>query len=134
MPSRSFVKWVDGKPTFDTERFERIFRKQRYKRFVFKPVDGRGGDGIGIGPKMKARDVKALKARILRDPLAYVYEPYLSLSVLDDHLVDVRPLAMVSPNNIVVSPTPFCRGVPVDGDGLVNISMNGSVFAAMVVR
>lgn len=38
-----------------------------------------------------------------------------------------------NPGSVVVSPTPWGRGVPIDGDGKVNLSQKGKEFAVVVV-
>jgi uncharacterized circularly permuted ATP-grasp superfamily protein len=117
----------------DSAALDRATNDGAYKRHVFKIVDGRGGVGIYIGPKMKAHEVQELKKKIRREPSRYVAEPFMSLSRLDGNIVDLRLLSVVDPEQVTVTPTPWGRGVPLEGDGKVNLSQRGREFAVVVV-
>lgn len=118
----------------DPAQFEKLLGGEAYKNYVFKVVDGRGGEGVSIGPKMTQAEVKALRERIQKVPAAYVAEPYTPLSQLQGNIVDLRLLTNVTPDRVLISPTPWGRGVPVTGDGKVNLHQKGSEFAVVVVE
>jgi uncharacterized circularly permuted ATP-grasp superfamily protein len=135
IPVHRFTKRTkDGLEVVDDSAVKKLFDDEAYKSYVFKVVDGRGGKGVYIGPKMKKAEVPMLVSRIRSEPERYVAEPFTPLSTLDGHIVDLRLISMVDPNEVVVSPTPWGRGVPVDGDGKVNLSQKGKEFAVVVVE
>lgn len=122
----------DGKPVLDGPKLERMFADQDYQRHVFKRVTGRAGDGVFIGPKLTPEAAADLAAQIAAEPEAFTAEPFKQLSTHDGHIVDVRVLANAMPGEIVIGPTPLCRGAPLDGSGKVNVAQNGTVFSTYV--
>ncbi|MFO0722593.1 MAG: circularly permuted type 2 ATP-grasp protein [Myxococcota bacterium] len=131
--TRFTARTKEGLEVLDEEKVHALFDGEAYKKHVFKVVDGRGGKGIYIGPKMKEEEVAPLIQEISADPTHFVAEPYTQLSTLAGHIVDLRLISTVDPETVVVSPTPWGRGVPVDGDGKVNLSQKGKEFAVVVV-
>ncbi|MCC7384257.1 MAG: circularly permuted type 2 ATP-grasp protein [Deltaproteobacteria bacterium] len=123
----------DGLEILDEATLHQLFDGDAYRAHVFKVVDGRGGKGIYIGPKMKPEEVPPLVSEIREDPTHYVAEPFTPLSTLAGHIVDLRLISTVDPGDVVVSPTPWSRGVPIDGDGKVNLSQKGKEFGVVVV-
>jgi uncharacterized circularly permuted ATP-grasp superfamily protein len=106
----------------------------RHVDWVFKIVDGRGGKGIYIGPKMSEEERIELIEQIRKDPGRWTSEPYTTPSTLAGQIVDLRLLAQVSEDQVVVSPTPWSRGVGIDGNGKVNLSDAGHELPVVVVK
>lgn len=131
--TRFTARTKEGLEVLDDKELHALFDGEAYKKHVFKVVDGRGGKGIYIGPKMKPEEIEPLMNEIKADPTHYVAEPYTQLSTLAGHIVDLRLISTVDPGSVVVSPTPWGRGVPIDGDGKVNLSQKGKEFAVVVV-
>ena len=78
---------------------------------VVKEVHGSGGYGMLIGPTASAREIASFKRKLQSNPYNYVAQPTLSLSTvpiltkagLAPRHVDLRPVALVSPDEIKVT-------------------------------
>lgn len=127
------VREVSGEVRLDEDLLHRVLDDGAHRDWVFKVVDGRGGKGVYIGPKMSEEDRQELLAQIRSDPSRWVVEPYTTPSTLSGHIVDLRMVSQVTPDGVIVSPTPWGRGVPIEGDGKVNLSQAGREFAVAVV-
>lgn len=123
---------ANGEEIRDEAAIERLLGGEAYKEHVFKAVAGRGGSGVYIGPKMTPAEVDELRAKIRAEPSLFVAEPFKQLSTLDGHIVDLRLLSQIGPKDSVIASTPWGRGVPLGGDGKVNLSRNGKEFAVFV--
>lgn len=135
VPVHRFTKRdAHGREQLDEAALHALFDDDAYKNYVFKIVNGRGGDGVHIGPKIASESVPELMEKIRRDASHYIAEPYKHLSTLDGHIVDLRFIAAVDPDRVEVSSTPWGRGVPVDGDGKVNIGQHGKEFTVLVIE
>ncbi len=95
------------------------------ENFVAKPVGGRGGDDMYIGPKLDAAGVEEAISRMQANPGNYIVQEFRHLSVLGNYIVDARMHSWVSSAGSVVSWVPWGRGLPIDGDGKVNLSAKG---------
>ena len=82
---------------------------------VIKRVDGRGGDAVWVGPMISAEEFVEVRAQIRNEPNAFLVQKYIALSRLDGQLTDLRNLASVTRDSIVVSKTLWARGVPAEG-------------------
>jgi len=102
--------------------------------YVIKRVDGRGGDGIWVGPKISEKQWREAEAAVRAAPDRYLAQRYTPLSVLDDMIVDLRMISVVSPKGVFVSPTPWARGIPQAGDGKVNLSKAGVEVPVVVLQ
>lgn len=122
-----------GQEILDPGTLAALLDDGAHARWVFKASRGRGGKGVYIGPKMTPEEVTELRARIAVDPGGWIAEPFKRLSTLDGHLVDLRLVATIDGERATVAQTPWGRGVPVDGDGKVNLSQNGKEFAVVTV-
>ena len=72
---------------------------------------------------------------MISEPNAFIVQKYLSLSQLDEQLVDLRVLSSVNMHEIVISETFWGRGVPAaTSNGKVNISDQGFEFAICVSK
>ncbi|MGQ0505586.1 MAG: circularly permuted type 2 ATP-grasp protein [Myxococcaceae bacterium] len=133
IPVHSFVKTVNGETVLDETQFSRFLEGAAYKENVFKIVNGRGGKGVYIGPKMSAKDVQELRELIRANPSMYVVEPFIPISRHDGKVVDLRMISAVTEDGVIVANPPWCRGVPqFSGNGKVNISDRGVEIAAVV--
>lgn len=124
---------ADGRPVLDEGRLRKIFEGENWRHYVIKVVDGRGGEGVYVGPKLKQEEIPAILEKIRAHPESYIAQPYTHLSVVDDRIVDLRMITEVAPKSVYVSTTPWGRGLPLSGDGKVNLSKSGREFAVVVV-
>lgn len=128
VPSRSFLK--NGE--VDKKLMEEVFSHQN--QYVIKVVDGRGGDGIWVGPNVSASDFEKAKKYIIESPERYRAQEFKHLSVLGDKLVDLRGVSFVHPEGVDVSETLWGRSVSIKGDGKANISAHGMESPVVVVN
>ncbi|MCB0350714.1 MAG: circularly permuted type 2 ATP-grasp protein [Bdellovibrionales bacterium] len=101
-------------------------------QYVIKTVDGRGGDGVWVGPKLTENKIMAMAKLIRKSPHSFIVQKYTPLSTLNDLIVDLRILSLVSDDDVYVSDTPWGRGLPKKGDGKVNLSSNGREITVLV--
>jgi len=133
IPTRTFFSVKkDGTIAADTRALNQAFKDGKFRKYVFKTVDGRGGSGVWIGPKMSRRSALKLKAEILKNPTAFIAQEFTELSVLDGKIVDLRMISTVSPDGVLISRTPWSRAIPMDGDGKVNLSQEGRELAVII--
>lgn len=109
---------------------QRIF--SNLSKYVIKKVDGRGGDAVWVGPKIKPEEIPALRERVARDPGMYIVQEFMPLSYMNDVIVDMRVISDVSPDKILVTDTPWGRGLPMSGNGKVNLSDAGREITILV--
>lgn len=115
----------------DLEFLARVEREQ--SSFVIKVVDGRGGSGIWVGPKVSAQEFRAGLEAVRAEPGRYKIQEYTPLSVKGDEIVDLRILADLAPAGpLFVSDTPWGRSLPLTGDGKVNLSAAGRQTTVIV--
>jgi uncharacterized circularly permuted ATP-grasp superfamily protein len=135
IPTRDFSKNVSGKKVFDQEYFDWLFKDSNYKKYVIKIVDGRGGDSVWVGPKLKKAMLKPIKEKILARWEAFIVQEFTHLSVLNGAIVDIGALADVGPKDTYASRTFWGRSIPVtEKSGLVNLSKNGVESPILVVK
>ena len=121
-----------GQPSLNEDLFQKVFSGKNYKNYVIKIVDGRGGTGVYVGPKIKPADLPKIKQLVKEHPESYIVQKFTHLSVLGDSIVDVRAISQVQGTDVLVSPTKWGRGVPLSGNGLANLSNYGKEFAVVV--
>jgi uncharacterized circularly permuted ATP-grasp superfamily protein len=121
----------------DTWRLEEPAHREevldRLGELVLKPVDGSGGKGIVIGPRSTAKQLNALRARILKDPRGWIAQPVVQLStvptMIDGRMaprhVDLRPFAVNSGDDVYVLPGGLTRVALPEGELIVNSSQGG---------
>lgn len=102
--------------------------------YVIKKVDGRGGDSVWVGPKVKASETHDLIRAIRDNPDLYIVQKFTPLSTMNSNIVDLRVITDVSPKGILVTDTPWGRGLPKDGNGKVNLSDKGREVTVLVVN
>ena len=112
--------------------FEKTFAD--VKGYVIKRVDGRGGSSVWVGPHLSRKDVDEVRGLVEENPGAFIAQKYIELSQIGDKIVDLRLISFVDQDGVIVAPTPWGRGAPVDGDGKVNISAKGKEFAVLVAN
>lgn len=119
-----------GTDRLNSEVFDRVFSD--LEKYVIKKVDGRGGDAVWVGPKIKAEEIPALKERILGNPSEYIVQTYTPLSYMNENIVDMRVIADVGPRSVFVTDTPWGRGLPMNGNGKVNLSDQGREITILI--
>ena len=110
--------------------FQRVFKN--LERYVIKKVDGRGGDAVWVGPKITREEIPALQERLRQDPGMYIVQEFTPLSRMNELIVDIRVISAVTPNKVVVTETPWGRGLPASGNGKVNLSDKGREITVLV--
>ena len=110
-------------------------------KLVVKEVHGSGGYGILIGPTSSKKDIKEFKKKLLAQPSNYIAQPTLSLSTvpiltkrgLAPRHVDLRPFALMSPNEIHVTNGGLTRVALKKNSLLVNSSQGGGTKDTWIV-
>lgn len=114
----------DGSGRADLEFLARVERER--ERFVIKVVDGRGGKGIWVGPKVSEREFRVGLEAVRAEPGRYKIQECTPLSVKGDEIVDIRVPADLPPRGrLFVSDIGWGRSLPLNGDGKVNLSATG---------
>ena len=110
-------------------------------KLVVKEVHGSGGYGILIGPTSSKKEIKEFKKKLLAQPSNYIAQPTLSLSTvpiltkrgLAPRHVDLRPFALMSPNEIHVTNGGLTRVALKKNSLLVNSSQGGGTKDTWIV-
>jgi uncharacterized circularly permuted ATP-grasp superfamily protein len=112
-------------------------------KYVLKVVDGRGGDGVHVGPKTSPEKWKKILVDLRRSPdREVIAQQYGHPSVLGDDIVDRRIYAQVSARldesgkypGVFVPNHGWSRGALMAGDGKVNLSAGRAHEVAFIVR
>lgn len=111
--------------------FDEVFTN--IESYVIKKVDGRGGDSVWVGPKLAPSEKLPLMTAIQENPSVYIFQKYTPLSFANNNIIDLRMIADVSKTGVIVTNTPWGRGIPKGGNGKVNISDHGREIAVVVV-
>jgi uncharacterized circularly permuted ATP-grasp superfamily protein len=116
----------------DAEVRETVLRNM--DRYVVKPTGASGGYGVVIGSKASEKEIEEARARIIRDPEAFVAQPIIQLSVhptlVDDcsdmapRHVDLRPFVLLGSRPRVL-PGGLTRVALREGSLIVNSSQGG---------
>jgi uncharacterized circularly permuted ATP-grasp superfamily protein len=104
-------------------------------RFVVKPTGASGGYGVVIGPKATDQELAETRARIERDPSAFIAQPVIQLSVhptlvgtdgatLAPRHVDLRPFVLLGARPRVLAGG-LTRVALREGSLIVNSSQGG---------
>ena len=115
---------------------------QNIANLVIKEVHGSGGYGMLIGPAASKIELSSFKNKLLRNPSKYIAQPTLSLSTvpilkksgLTPRHVDLRPYALVSPENIFVTSGGLTRVALKKGSLVVNSSQGGGTKDTWVLE
>lgn len=130
IPTESFLN--PKTKSLDQKLMERVFSK--LDQFVIKRVDGRGGDAVWVGNKTPPSDWPALQQKIQIEPESFIVQEYVPMPRLNDLIVDSRFFAQVFEDKIVSSTVPFGRGLPIEGNGKVNLSDTGREITVLVMK
>ena len=106
---------------------------ENLSKYVIKKVDGRGGNAVWVGPKLKSGDTAGLEDAIRSSPDFYIVQDYTPLSEVNDKIVDLRVITSVTPLGAQVTDTPWGRGLPKSGNGKVNVSDKGREVTVLIV-
>ncbi|ACT59780.1 circularly permuted type 2 ATP-grasp protein [Hirschia baltica] len=109
---------------------------------VVKEVHGSGGYGMLIGPTSSKKEIAAFEAKLRANPEVYIAQPTLSLSTtpiftksgLAPRHVDLRPFALMSPDNIKITPGGLTRVAMKSGSLVVNSSQGGGTKDTWVLK
>lgn len=116
---------------FDRELAKSVAKNQ--SDWVIKVVDGRGGKGIWVGPKVSAKEFKRGLEAVRAEPARYKYQRYTALSAISQNIVDIRIHSDLPPTgSLFVSDTAWGRSLSVLGDGKVNLSSHGRETTVIV--
>lgn len=130
IPTHSFTSSSDGTP--NQELIRTVFGDPLGQSdVVVRRVDGRGGGAVWVGCKLSRDQFLEAHPLVKREPQAFIAQRYTALSLVDEHLVDLRLPSMLTSTSeeVVVSPVFWGRGVPSDSsNGKVNISDHGVEF------
>lgn len=100
---------------------------------VVKEVHGSGGYGMLIGPIANRKELAEFKAKLIANPNNYIAQPTLALSTvpiltkagLSPRHVDLRPFALMSPNQVRITAGGLTRVAMTKGSLVVNSSQGG---------
>ncbi|MFO8127417.1 circularly permuted type 2 ATP-grasp protein [Yoonia sp.] len=109
---------------------------------VVKEVHGSGGYGMLVGPAASKKELAAFAAKLRRTPANYIAQPTLALSTvpiftkkgLAPRHVDLRPFALVSPNEMNITPGGLTRVALKAGSLVVNSSQGGGTKDTWVLE
>ncbi len=109
---------------------------------VVKEVHGSGGYGMLVGPAASKREIARFTRKLKAKPANYIAQPTLALSTvpiltrngLAPRHVDLRPFALVAPNNIRITPGGLTRVAMKRGSLVVNSSQGGGTKDTWVME
>lgn len=118
---------------------EEVLKKleQNWDSYVVKVVDGRGGDGVWVGPKLSIEERSKLARQIREDTTReIIIQEYKHPSVMAGDIVDLRVLSQVGGpgKDVYVSDIGWSRAVKMQGDGKVNLSAGTAHEVTFIVR
>ena len=110
-------------------------------KLVVKEVHGSGGYGMLIGPTSSKKEIEKFRKKLSANPKNYIAQPTLSLSTvpiltkkgLAPRHVDLRPFALMSPNEINVTNGGLTRVALKKNSLLVNSSQGGGTKDTWVI-
>ncbi len=109
---------------------------------VVKEVHGSGGYGMLIGPTSTRSEIRKFADKLRARPDNYIAQPTLALSTvpvftkagLAPRHVDLRPFALVSPNEVRITPGGLTRVAMRKGSLVVNSSQGGGTKDTWVLE
>ncbi|MEW9921385.1 circularly permuted type 2 ATP-grasp protein [Marimonas sp. MJW-29] len=109
---------------------------------VVKEVHGSGGYGMLVGPAASKQELADFAEKLRARPGNYIAQPTLSLSTvpifteagLAPRHVDLRPFALVAPNEINIAPGGLTRVALTEGSLVVNSSQGGGTKDTWVLE
>ena len=117
------------------------FVLKNINKLVIKEVHGSGGYGMLIGPLANKKQLEVFKKKLTLNPSNYIAQPTLSLSTcpifskygLEPRHVDLRPFALLSNDEIFVTPGGLTRVALKKGSLIVNSSQGGGTKDTWIV-
>jgi uncharacterized circularly permuted ATP-grasp superfamily protein len=114
---------------------------ENLSKLVVKEVHGSGGYGMLIGPTSSKKEIENFKQKLISKPTNYIAQPTLSLSSvpiltkkgLAPRHVDLRPFALMSPNDIKITNGGLSRVALKENSLLVNSSQGGGTKDTWIV-
>ena len=114
---------------------------QNLDKLVVKETHGSGGYGMLIGPTSSKKEIENFKQKLISKPTNYIAQPTLSLSSvpiltkkgLAPRHVDLRPFALMSPNDIKITNGGLSRVALKENSLLVNSSQGGGTKDTWIV-
>ena len=140
--------YLDEEPILKNVKTWRCSEKKSLKyvidnlaKLVVKEVHGSGGYGMLIGPTSSKREIENFKQKLISKPSNYIAQPTLSLSSvpiltkkgLAPRHVDLRPFALMSPNDIKITNGGLSRVALKENSLLVNSSQGGGTKDTWIV-
>jgi len=115
---------------------------ENLKDLVVKEVHGSGGYGMLVGPAASKAELAAFADKLRANPANYIAQPTLSLSTvpifteagLAPRHVDLRPFALVSPEQVNIVPGGLTRVAMTEGSLVVNSSQGGGTKDTWVLE
>ena len=117
------------------------FVLKNINKLVIKEVHGSGGYGMLIGPLASKKQLENFKNILKFKPSKYIAQPTLSLSTcpifsktgLEPRSVDLRPFALLSNNEVYVTPGGLTRVALRKGSLIVNSSQGGGTKDTWII-
>ena len=140
--------YLDEEPILKNVKTWRCSEKKSLKyvidnldKLVVKEVHGSGGYGMLIGPTSSKKEIESFKQKLISKPSNYIAQPTLSLSSvpiltkkgLAPRHVDLRPFALMSPNDIKITNGGLSRVALKENSLLVNSSQGGGTKDTWIV-
>ena len=140
--------YLDEEPILKNVKTWRCSEKKSLKyvidnldKLVVKEVHGSGGYGMLIGPTSSKKEIENFKQKLISTPSNYIAQPTLSLSSvpiltkkgLAPRHVDLRPFALMSPNDIKITNGGLSRVALKENSLLVNSSQGGGTKDTWIV-
>lgn len=137
---KAILKNVDTYRCSDPDSLKYVL--DNLSELVVKEVHGSGGYGMLVGPAASKKELAAFAAKLRRSPANYIAQPTLSLSTvpiftkkgLAPRHVDLRPFALVSPNEMNITPGGLTRVALKAGSLVVNSSQGGGTKDTWVLE
>ena len=123
-----------------SEKIHREHVIENISKFVVKPTNGSGGNGILIGPHASKKNREAMKKNILKNPRNYIAQPLEILSTtptitdnsIEPRHLDLRPF-ILSGKSTWVTTGGLTRVALKKGSTIVNSSQGGGSKDTMII-
>jgi uncharacterized circularly permuted ATP-grasp superfamily protein len=104
-------------------------------KWVIKEVDNRGGKGVIVGRRVSQEEFKRGLEQARKNPIDFRLQEYISLSMIIDHILDVRIHSSISAiGDPLVSRFPWGRGIDRNRNGKVNLSDTGIQVPTFIIE
>ena len=123
-----------------SEKIHREHVIENISKFVVKPTNGSGGNGILIGPHASKKNREAMKKNILKNPRNYIAQPLEILSTtptitensIEPRHLDLRPFILTGKSTWVTTGG-LTRVALKKGSTIVNSSQGGGSKDTMII-